>query len=267
MRLNPLWDLLFALAIAGVGFWYFSERKARAQISRIRQFLFYFALGLSAILLVGPIPHYAVRIFWVHMIQHIGLMMLISPLLILGSPFEIVAHSQHSSLTRFFKVLARNKVFNQLFKAPVGFTLFLVILIGTHFSPLANAGMTNPNMHCLELTLFLLGGLIYYYPVMEGNPTIHFVPYSNRVISLFAMMVPETMVGFFLYSGNRVLHSLPSTTSMSMGLADQHQGGAIMWAMGMLIDSMWIVLAAKDWFANEKLLAELEDEKEESEKN
>jgi len=27
-----------------------------------------------------------------------------------------------------------------------------------------------------------------------------------------------------------------------------------------LIDSMWIVLAAKDWFENERLLAEAEDE-------
>jgi hypothetical protein len=33
-----------------------------------------------------------------------------------------------------------------------------------------------------------------------------------------------------------------------------------MWAMGMLIDAIWIVLAARDWFNNEKYLAELEDE-------
>ena len=134
------------------------------------------------------------------------------------------------------------------------------MLIGTHFSPLANLGMTNPNAHCGELILFVLAGFIYYYPVMEGNPHPFFVPYSLRVISLFAMMLPETMVGFFLYSGNRVLHSLPARTTMKMGLADQHQGGAIMWAMGMLIDTVWIVLAARDWFANEQLLSEEEDE-------
>jgi hypothetical protein len=32
-----------------------------------------------------------------------------------------------------------------------------------------------------------------------------------------------------------------------------------MWAMGMAIDTVWIVLAAKDWFTNEAKLAELED--------
>jgi len=45
-----------------------------------------------------------------------------------------------------------------------------------------------------------------------------------------------------------------------MGLKDQHNGGAIMWAMGMLIDTVWIVLAARDWFVNEAKLAEEEDE-------
>lgn len=259
VKLSPVWDLFFAASISGVGYWYWSEKVARAAVSKTRQALFYFALGLTAIALVGPIPHYAVRLFWVHMIQHIGLMMLISPLLVLGSPIRVASQSKHPRLVQTLHTLGNNKVFNQIFKAQVGFALFLIVLIATHFSPLANLGMTNPNMHCVELMLFLFAGIVYYYPVMEGNPHIYFVPYSTRVISLFAMMLPETMVGFFLYSGNRVLHSLPSTTSMSMGLADQHKGGAIMWAMGMLIDTLWIVLAAKDWFANEKQLADEED--------
>ena len=172
----------------------------------------------------------------------------------------IAINSKRLRVRVFIRALGRNPFVRTLFKPQVGFSLFLVILIGTHFSPLANLGMVNPNAHCLELLLFLLGGFIYYYPVMEGNPQPFDIAYSLRVISLFAMMLPETMVGFFLYSGNRVLHSLPKNTSMQMGLADQHQGGAIMWAMGMLIDTIWIVLAARDWFASEQRLAEEEDD-------
>ena len=260
MKLNLLWDLIFALLLFLVGGWYFSEKDARNSVSKLRQSLFIVGLALTFVLLVGPVPHYAIKIFWVHMIQHIGLMMLISPLLVLGSPIKVAVNSQFLLIRSVTGLIFSNHLVRQLFKAPVGFTLFLAILIGTHFSPLANAGMTNPNIHCLELILFLVGGFIYYYPVLEGNPHPFHVPYATRVISLFAMMLPETMVGFFLYSGNKVLHSLPSGTSMSMGLADQHQGGSIMWAMGMLIDTMWIVLAAKDWFANEQRTAEEEDE-------
>lgn len=260
MGLNPVWDLFFASTLIGSGAWYLSEKLARKSLPLIRQISFISGLSLALILLVGPVPHAAIKTFWVHMIQHIGLMMLISPLLVLGAPITVAIHSKHRRVQSFIRSFGSIALVRTLFKPQVGFAIFLTVLIGTHFSPLANLGMTNPNAHCLELVLFLLGGFIYYYPVMEGNPHPFFVPYSLRVISLFAMMLPETMVGFFLYSGNRLLHSLPKQTTMRMGLADQHQGGAIMWAMGMLIDTMWIVLAAKDWFANEKLLAEEEDE-------
>jgi putative copper resistance protein D len=260
MKLNPLWDIIFALLLFLIFGWYLAEKNARNSLPKLRQSLFIVGLALTFVLLVGPVPHYAIKIFWVHMIQHIGLMMLISPLLVLGSPIKVAVNSRFPLVRSATSHVCSNHLVRQLFKAPVGFTLFLAILIGTHFSPLANAGMINPNIHCLELILFLVGGFIYYYPVLEGNPHPFHVPYATRVISLFAMMLPETMVGFFLYSGNKVLHSLPSGTSMSMGLADQHQGGSIMWAMGMLIDTMWIVLAAKDWFANEQRTAEEEDE-------
>ena len=260
MGLNPIWDAFFAVALLGVAYWYLSEKEARKEVSLIRQLSFMTGLTLTFILLVGPIPHLAIRIFWVHMIQHIGLMMLISPLLVLGAPITVALASKRPGVQKIVRTIGGNSFIRALFKPQVGFGIFLAVLIGTHFSPLANLGMTNPNAHCGELMLFLLGGFIYYYPVMEGNPHPFFVPYSLRVISLFAMMLPETMVGFFLYSGNRVLHSLPKNTTMKMGLADQHQGGAIMWAMGMLIDTIWIVLAAKDWFANEQLLSEEEDE-------
>jgi putative copper resistance protein D len=260
MKLNPLWDIAFGLSLSTIALWYFAQNRKQKVIGRTRQLLFYLALSFMAIILVGPIPHKAVNTFWIHMIQHILLMMLISPLLVIGSPFKLVLSAPSSRAGRIARALARNPLVRQLFKAEVGFGIFLVVLILTHFSPLANAGMKNSNIHCLELILFLVGGVIYYYPVMEGNPHPFPVPYSKRVLSLFAMMLPETMTGFFLYSGNRVLHSLPHQTSMSMGLKDQHTGGAIMWAMGMLIDSMWIVLAARDWFENERLLAEAEDE-------
>ena len=256
MGLNPLWDIAFALALGGTLIWYFSESPARLGISKARQFLFALGMVLALILLVGPVPHIAIHTFWVHMIQHVGLMMLISPLIVLGSPVKLALNSRYRTVRSFVRKVSSNLAIRQLFRPQVGFAIFLATLILTHFSPLANAGMTNPNIHCLELMLFLAAGIIYYLPVLEGNPTPYFVPYSFRVGSLFAMMLPETMTGFFLYSGNKLLHDIPSGVTTMAGMSDQHRGGAIMWAMGMLIDAIWIVLAARDWFNNERELSE-----------
>ena len=254
MRLNLAWDLLFATALLGKSFWYFSEKPSGLGVSKLRQGLFYLGMSLALILLVGPIAHTAVNKFQFHMIQHISLMMLISPLIVLGSPLKVAVDSKYSFIRKIVHNLGSNFFIKQLFRAEVGFVLFLAILILTHFSPLANAGMLNPNVHQFELILFIVGGIIYYYPVLEGNPKPFHVPYFTRILSLFAMMLPETMVGFFLYSGNHVLHSLPNEISKESGLLQQHTGGAIMWALGMLIDAGWIALAAAEWIKSEKKL-------------
>ena len=254
MTLNPLWDLFFAAALIGKSTWYFSERPSRLGVSKFRQISFYVGMGLAFILLVGPIAHTAINKFQFHMVQHIGLMMLISPLIVLGSPIKVAYDSKYAQVEKLIRGLGRNLVIKQLFRAEVGFVIFLAVLILTHFSPLANAGMVNPNIHEFELILFLIGGFIYYYPVLEGNPKPFHVPYFTRVLSLFAMMLPETMTGFFLYSGNHILHELPTSISTKRGLLEQHTGGAIMWAMGMIIDAVWIALAASDWIKSEKRL-------------
>ena len=256
MKINVLWDFFFGLAILFKASWYFAEKPSRLGVSKVRQTSMGLALALTFILLVGPIPHAAIHTFWIHMVQHVGLMMLISPLIVLGSPGKVALHSRFALIARVSNQVSRNLFLRQLFRPQVGFLIFMGTLISTHFSPLASAGMINPNWHCTELILFIVAGIIYYYPVLEGNPTPFPVPYFVRVLSLFAMMLPETMTGFFLYSGNTLLHALPEGMSTMSGLADQHRGGAIMWAMGMLIDALWIMLAARDWFLHEKLLSE-----------
>jgi putative membrane protein len=265
--LNPLWDIFFAALITAIALWYRSQDPQAAGVSPGRRALFYLALAALAVLTVGPVSHLAVQKFWVHMIQHVGIMMLISPLLVLGRPGYLMVNSKGNSKVTRTRLIAnhlrKNKLFRYLFKPEVGFVIFLATLILTHFSPLANKAMVDSNFHIIELLLFLIAGIIYYYPVMSGNPTPYFVSYATRVISLFAMMLPETMTGFFLYSGNRLLHtvpknSLPSAQSHLMAMNDQHKGGAIMWAMGMLIDSIWIVMAARDWFESEKAKSEIE---------
>ena len=252
--LNVFWEIIFAATLLGKSAWYWAEEPSRLGISKLRQMLFYVGMVLALLLLVGPIAHKAIYKFQFHMVQHIGLMMLIGPLIVIGSPIKVAYDSKYPFIRKLIRSLGRNILIKQLFRAEVGFVIFLTILILTHFSPLANAGMVDPNIHEFELILFLIGGFIYYYPVLEGNPKPFHVPYFTRVLSLFAMMLPETMTGFFLYSGNHILHKLPTSISTKKGLLEQHTGGAIMWAMGMIIDAVWIALAASDWIKSEKRL-------------
>ncbi|MEI7943633.1 MAG: cytochrome c oxidase assembly protein [Actinomycetes bacterium] len=255
MSLNIAWDLLFGAPILLAANWY--RRSVTSAIPLWRQGLFYLGITFAFIVLVGPLPHFAVRIFWVHMVQHISLMMLISPMIILGAPMAVAASAPASRSKAFLRGAYRSWLVRSIIKPQIGFGIFLVALFATHFSPLANAGMKNGNVHSLELIIFLVAGLIYYYPLMSGNPMPFYVAHPIRLASLFGMMVPETMTGFFLYSSSRLLHDVPAMAGMNMAhsasaLNDQRIGGSLMWSMGMLIDAGWLALTARDWFVHER---------------
>ena len=158
MRLNIAWDLFFAVALIAKASWYYFESPTNHGVSKLRQISFYSGMTLALILLVGPLAHAAIDTFWIHMVQHVGLMMLISPLIVLGSPIKVLVNSRDSRVKKLILGIGRNGLIRQLFRPEVGFIIFLTILILTHFSPLADAGMVDPNIHELELILFLVGG-------------------------------------------------------------------------------------------------------------
>ncbi len=255
--LGGWWTILFGPPLVLLWVWYGRELRRRSDVNRARRTCFRAALLLAALVLVGPLPVLATEYFWAHMVQHILLMMLISPLLVLGSTVHVASTSRYRRLRDATHWLGQRWLPQQLTRPQVGFVVFLLALMSTHFSPLANAGMAHPAIHGLELLLFLTGGCIYYYPLMNGNPQAFEVSHAVRVISLFAMMIPETMVGFFLYASNSLLHDTGMTGMGSLDpLTDQHIGGALMWSMGMIIDSVWVVLAVIDFFASERKRSE-----------
>ncbi len=265
MQLNLLWDLSFLVAIGGTARWY-SVAAQVAGIERWRRRTFFAGLTGFALITVGPIAHAAVHDFWVHMVQHVAIMMLLSPALVLGAPVAAALGAGGRVGATCSRILA-SRPMRTLLNPRVGWVIFAGTVISTHYSPLADEAMRNPNVHSIVLVLYLTAGLVYYLPLMDGNPLPVAIPYSVRFGSLLAMMAPETMTGFFMYVSTRMLHALPpgattaSTTTMS-GMApitDQHLGGAIMWGMGMLIDAAWVALAMRDWMADERRRADADD--------
>ena len=266
MLLNPLWDLGFLVAIAATARWYVTAARS-ADIPRWRRGTFLAGLIGLAFITVGPLAHAAVHDFWVHMIQHVAIMMLLSPALVLGAPVA-AAVGAGGRVGAVLERLLASRVMRTLLNPRVGWVIFAGTVISTHYSPLADAAMRNANVHSLVLLQYLCAGLVYYLPLMDGNPLPVFIPYSVRFGSLLAMMAPETMTGFFMYVSTRMLHALPvgaataTTASTMSGMApitDQHLGGAIMWGMGMLIDAAWVAVAMRDWMADERRRADADD--------
>jgi putative copper resistance protein D len=131
--------------------------------------------------------------------------------------------------------------------------------VGTHFSPFYEFSLEHPLVHTyVEHPLYLTAALIYYYPLLPGNPGPRRVPYGLRAASLAAMMFPETMSGFFLYASTYVMYPFYLHAQRPFGpppLVDQQLGGALMWGGSMIIDTIWVSLAVLAWLRSESRLA------------
>jgi putative membrane protein len=217
-------------------------------------------LALCWFVLLGPVGAYDDVFFWSHMVQHLALMMLIAPLLLLGSPVLLLLRASTPAFRRAWVLpVLRGRLLQTLARPQVGWLIFAGVLVGTHFSPFYEFSLEHPPVHdYVEHPLYLTAALIYYYPLLPGNPGPRRVPYSLRAVSLFSMMFPETMSGFFLYASTYVMYPFYLHVHRPFGpapLVDQQLGGALMWAGSMLIDTVWVALAVMAWLRSEGRLA------------
>lgn len=249
------------LLVVSLTAWYvISVRRVNRDHPMFRwptRFTWCFGIGLLLTLAVsfGPIAAAAMDRFSAHMVQHIVLMMLSTPFLILGAPVLLAMRSASpTGRSRIRRVLS-NPLFCFLTNPIVAWFLFAGVLITMHFTPAMDALMSLGTWgHLIEQLTYIGAAAAFYYTTLPGNPATNRARPAFRALSLFAMMIPETMTGFFLYSASTPFVPTFEQAAQSAGqdpLLDQRFGGALMWSGAMIIDVAWIVLAVVEWLASE----------------
>jgi putative copper resistance protein D len=194
---------------------------------------FFLLLGLASIpaVVLTPIGTRSTEIFTFHMIQHITLMMVTGPLLVLATPPNF-----HPT----------NRVFQFLTHPQVSWFTYAALMIGVHLPGPHNFLMMNSWAHSLiEIPLYIALPYLFYFNLLDRNLQNRRVSPAIAVISLFLMMVPETLTGFFIYVSQSSLYS------DMYEISDQRRGGSIMWSGAMIIDACWIALAVSHWYKSE----------------
>lgn len=213
-------------------------------------------ITLIAIALMGPVGSYDDVFFWAHMIQHMILMMLAAPLLVLGQPVLLALRAVPVRFRRRYLLpLLRSQAIEWLGDPRITWLLFVAVLCGTHFSPFYEFALEHEWAHkYVEHPLYLGVALLYYYPLMGRGPFAQRVRPSHKIVSLLLMMIPEAITGFFIYASPYVLYPHYAAVHRPFGpgaLADQQLGGALMWAGSMLLDTGWVALAVRDWLVED----------------
>ncbi len=230
-----------------------------------------FWLGLLTILLAlqSPIEMLARQLFWIHMVQHLLLMVVAAPLLALATPW--------TRLWRALPLAFRRWVAKPLFLhpgfAPVRWAYRQVARPGViwvlsaanlwlwHLPPLYDLTLRNHLVHHFEHILFLGLALAFWAHVFDQHP-FH-APMGTLARSayvFFAMVQSWALAGVLSFAtGPFYAYALlPSRPGGISALTDQQLGGGMMWVPGSITYSIVFVALLFKWLDEEDSRARLQ---------
>jgi putative copper resistance protein D len=222
------WAPEILIPVLMAAYLYFKYGKAT------RQQKFFFLGGLFSIVavVISPVGARAMDYFSLHMVQHITMMMLTGPLLVLGTPSNF-----HPS----------GRIFRAMTDPILSWLSYAALMIGVHLPGPHLFIMEHPWAHrYLEVPLYICLPYLFYYNLLDRKLVNRRVTPAIAVISLFLMMVPETLTGFFIYVSHGSLYNDMYTIN------DQRRGGSLMWSGAMIIDTIWMSLAVYHWIKSEE---------------
>jgi cytochrome c oxidase assembly factor CtaG len=200
-----------------------------------RTALFLGGLAVVVIATQSGVGSYDDVLFWDHMVQHLLLLMVAPPLLVVGQPATLLLHASRNPVHTWAKKLLRSHVVTWLTWPPFGVVLYVGVIVGTHLTGFMNVVLANETVHNAEHALFLVAGYLYFLPLLGREPIRWKVSYPSRIFLLFIAMPVDAFTGLVL--GSESSNPFPN---LAVGrpswapspLSDVHIGGAVMWVGG-----------------------------------
>src|SRR5580700_10517379 len=200
-----------------------------------RTALFLGGLGVVVIATQSGIGSYDDVLFWDHMVQHLLLLMVAPPLLVVGQPATLLLHASRNPLHTWTKKVLRSRVLAAITWPPFGVALYLAVIVGTHLTGFINLVESNGTVHDAEHVLFLAAGYLYFLPLLGREPIRWRVSYPSRIFLLFIAMPVDAFTGLVLCSEGK--NPFPALAEQRpawapSAISDVHIGGAVMWVGG-----------------------------------
>ena len=222
-----------------------------------------FYLGVLVIFfaLVSPLDEIGDRyLFSVHMVQHLLLTMIGSPLLLIGTPEVLL-----KPLIRPGFIFLIAKFLTHPFMA---FFLFNADFWLWHVPALYDATLTNQNIHILEHITFIVFGVISWWPIF--SPLTEDLPplsTGGQVLYLFFSGMPVVALGAGLtFAGPLYAPYLEAPRLWGLSPAtDQQLGGLIMWVPGNIIYIIIVSILFIRWMQKQEAKQRAEEAKQDVE--
>ena len=240
-----LWIIIPLLLTGGIYWrgWRDLHRRLPRRYAVWRLISFQAGLLTLFLALASPLHPLAELLLQFHMIQHLLLMMVVPPLLLLGAPvLPLLRGLPRPVLQRglgpFFASTALQRLAQFLTHPIVCLLAFTVSTIAWHVPALYELARSSDFWHNVQHVCFLGTGLLFWWPVVQPWPSRLRWPRWTMIPYLLFADIQNTALSAFLIFSERVLYpsyaAVPRLWGISV-LDDQAAAGAIMWVPGSVI--------------------------------
>lgn len=192
--------------------------------------------GVLVAVLISPWDPLSEQLAWAHMVQHMVLMTIAAPLVVLAKPELIclwgLSARGRSQLGRLFSRRGGLHALAEVSRAPLlMWVVYAVVTWGWHVPVLYDAAVRKPWVHDLQHASFFLAAVLYWRTLIDPLSRRRLVPVL-AVVSLFATTLHTTVLGVLMTIAPRVWYPVYETRAPLWGLSpleDQQLAGLIMW--------------------------------------
>jgi putative membrane protein len=199
------------------------------------------------------------------MTQHLVIMQIATPLLLLGRPVHLILRALNPRHTRrtvgflFGTSSVRYAVF-AITGPIVGFLLFTSNLGIWHLPAFYEAALRDEWVHHLQHLLFAGFSMIYWWVILDPVPRHHRLPAGWALGSIFLSMMIGSIIGAILTLAGTVLYPFYEETANPWGwspLVDQQVGGLIMWVGSFVLYFVVVVWLVQQFVQRDEENADL----------
>lgn len=251
-------EALFLTAVSLAGIVY--VRRTRRVWQRLgygrgvapwRAWAFLAALLALSIALVSPLDTWSDLLFSAHMVQHILLMLVAAPLLVLGTSPAIMVWLLPESWRRpIVRRLHPLFVFTEadVVWPAIVWLLYALSLWVWHIPALYNAALGSEFVHLLEHAFFLGTAVLFWWTLAYRT---HRQNTGLGLLFIFTTALHGGLLGVLLTFSRTAWYLPYAATATRWGispLTDQQLGGAIMWVIAGFVYVVAMVALLHAWF-------------------
>jgi putative membrane protein len=253
------WDPSLFYVVPTAVLYALGSRPKAGRPSALEAVAFYAGLLSIVIAVDSPIDAYADELLWVHMLQHIILLTVAPPLILLGRPWPTMWRALPLSLR---VALARDMAESHL-AAPLralarplaAWILFNVTIVVWHIPAAYDLTERNGAVHAIEHAMFFFFGLLFWARVIDVGPLRPHLEWPARLAYIVGAMIVGWVLAIIFVVAPQPIYQhyadLPTRPGGISALTDQQLAGGMMWVGGSIAFTIALLVGLYQWVTPE----------------